>query len=174
MDSNDEDVFLIGVNYIYPQNNRAFDFWNKASFSTEDLAIVENDFRKMQAAGINAVRIFFKEQMTDVPELNAALKTYAERYDIQILMEVVTHSFDETDELVVARTNKVLDGFKNDPSVFGYDIQNEPQISGIAGIRFNNNPSPLLQLDVYNQYQNSFDKARVDNLTSNYVPTIPK
>ena len=170
VDSNDEDVFLIGVNYIYPQNNRAFDFWNKASFSTEDLAIVENDFRKMQAAGINAVRIFFKEQMTDVPELNAALKTYAERYDIQILMEVVTHSFDETDELVVARTNKVLDGFKNDPSVFGYDIQNEPQISGIAGIRFNNNPSPLLQLDVYNQYQNSFDKARVDNLTSNYVP----
>lgn len=158
-DVDGDDFFMIGINYIYPMNRGAFDFWKKETFSPEDLNQIENDFRKMRAAGINAVRIFSSDAMIDDPEVNHAIKELAHRYGIRILMKIVGHSYDEHEREVLARAQRVVESFRDDPAVFGFDLQNEPQIGEIGGIRFDDQPSPLLELEPAHLYGDKIDQA---------------
>ncbi|MBF0198812.1 MAG: hypothetical protein HQL32_13940 [Planctomycetes bacterium] len=160
--------FMIGSNYIYPMNNRSFSFWKKKKFSDSDLAIVERDFRKMQAAGVNTIRIFAQESMVDCPELNQKIKDLCHRLGIQILLQIVTHSYDATEKKVLNRARHIVSGFQNDPAVFAYDVQNEPQIAEIGAISYNNEKSPVLKLDIAQEYKNHYKRDFVERLVAKH------
>ncbi|MBF0197722.1 MAG: hypothetical protein HQL32_08425 [Planctomycetes bacterium] len=160
--------FMVGSNYIYPMNNKSFSFWDKNKFSDSDLAIIERDFRKMQAAGINTIRIFGQEAMVDCPELNQKIKDLCHRLGIQILLQIVTHSYDATEKEVLNRARHIVSGFKNDPAVFAYDIQNEPQIAEIGAISYNNTKSPILKLDITQNHKDHYKRDYVKKLVAKH------
>ncbi len=168
VDAQGNDFFLIGSNYIYPMNSRSFGFWSKKEFSQEDLLRIEDDFRKMQAAGINTIRVFNQDPMNEIPEMNAKFKELCRTYGIQMLMQIVTHSYDETDTLVMERLERVVNAFKGDPAVFGYDVQNEPQIGEIGGVRIKGKPSALLKLRPSERYQDQIDTGTVEKQTQSH------
>lgn len=164
VDEAGDDFFLIGSNYIYPMNSRSFGFWSKKEFTEEDMLRIEDDFRKMQAAGINTIRVFNQDPMNEIPEMNAKFKELCRTYGIQMLMQIVTHSYDETDAEVMERLERVVNAFKGDPAVFAYDVQNEPQIGEIGGVRIDGEASALLDLRPSERYKDQIDQAFVGKL----------
>lgn len=160
--------FLTGCNY-----HRSLDmlFWNNDTF---DVTAFEDDFRKMRDAGMNAVRIAAADAIYDDPEKVEALKECARKYGVYLMISVRWGTEDRTSEDLISNAAKIAQLFKDEPMVFGYDLQNEPSITEVGSIIYNGEKSPVLKLKPYEKYAGKFNKEAVDKRLETMPPQYGK
>ncbi len=124
--------FMIGANYHRPLNGALH---NSGDF---DHAALEDDFRKARDAGVNCMRIGFSGRFYDDPAL---IKECARKYGIYLLVVVPGAPQDFAEN-----AGKVAQLYADEPMVLGYDLQNEPKIEALAGLKFDGAKSPVLKL----------------------------
>lgn len=111
--------FAVGANIV---NRGSFTQHYIGSFKP---ALVEEDFRRLKAAGVNLVRIYgFYDYIDDVAYIET-VKNCASKYGVYLLLEISYRNASTLEELR-ERGRRISAVFKDDPMVLGYDLQNEP------------------------------------------------
>jgi hypothetical protein len=119
--------FAIGANY-----HGYFDrCWNEYLDDTYAPDLIEADFRKLRAAGVNTLRLFFYRLGNDIRagdwgKIDGVLDA-ARRHGLYLLVHLYGH--DSTEMSSVLEVNRALvRHLSGNPVVLGYDLRNEPTI----------------------------------------------
>ncbi len=169
-------VFLSGVNYE-GHGDRAWALWNDDKF---DLNIIGQDLALAAAGGHNSIRIFIQPAVRDDIlsgrwyKLDKVVEL-AEQNNLKVLITLADY-----DELDIAKLAQ-LDGlvakhFVTSPTVFGYDLKNEPQFVDLVGGKYPEGKTPIMQTDALIQaYGERISQADTDSWrkTSAGVRIVP-
>ena len=131
--------FMVGMNY-----HRSLDqgeWFGKQPF---DEVSFEDDFRKARDAGVNCIRLGTAGHFYEKPEV---VRECARRYGIYLLILLNWG----TRQDFVENAERVAQMYKDEPMVLGYDIQNEPTPSAVAGLKYDGEPSPAFRLKAYDR-----------------------
>ena len=149
--------FMVGANYLGPSDRKChFSEW------AFDPVLVETDFRKAKAAGINCLRLW-AGHLDGSPELRSTFLELARRYGIHLLVHCGGHK-EKTIEELRTTVRRFAIAYGNDPMVIGFDLRNEPYIGEVAALTLAGNPSPLLQLKPATTFSGQYDEKRVNDL----------
>ncbi|MDQ3706969.1 MAG: hypothetical protein M3437_17450 [Chloroflexota bacterium] len=128
-----EPLFVVGANYEGPVD-RAWLMWEDDKF---DVGLIEQDFSRASAFGINTLRIFVQKPLRD--DINAgdfskldAVTSLARKHNLYLL--VTFTDWAEPDLARAAALNgKIAAHLAEEPSILAYDVKNEPQFSDVIG-----------------------------------------
>ncbi|MDQ5824376.1 MAG: hypothetical protein M3441_09235, partial [Chloroflexota bacterium] len=128
-----EPLFVVGANYEGPVD-RAWLMWEDDKF---DIGLIEQDFSRASAFGINTLRIFVQKPLRD--DINAgdfskldAVTSLARKHNLYLI--VTFTDWAEPDLARAAALNgKIAAHLAQEPSILAYDVKNEPQFSDVIG-----------------------------------------
>jgi hypothetical protein len=128
-----EPLFVMGANYEGPVD-RGWLMWEDDKF---DAALIEQDFARARAFGINTLRIFVQKPLRD--DINAgdfskldAVASLARKHNLYLVLTFTDWA--EPDLAKAADLNgKIAAHFVAEPSILAYDVKNEPQFSDVIG-----------------------------------------
>ncbi|MBI4976625.1 MAG: hypothetical protein HZC28_04040 [Spirochaetes bacterium] len=147
-------LFLIGVNYLGPWNR-----FCRPLGATCSPRLIEEDFRKAAAAGINAMRIWSITGAT--AEEREHIRYCARNYGIYLL--IVTDKRERDGDASMQFIGTVAAAWKDEPMVLGYDLANEPSIEQIAGMKIGGEESPWIALAPSEKYASALDTVKLED-----------
>ncbi|HEY0068577.1 MAG TPA: hypothetical protein VGE04_01260 [Chloroflexia bacterium] len=126
-------LFVVGANYEGPVD-RGWLMWEDDKF---DLGLIEGDFARASAFGINTLRIFVQKPLRD--DINAgdftkldAVVSLARKHKVYLI--VTFTDWAEPDLAKAADLNgRIAAHLVEEPVVLAYDVKNEPQFSDVIG-----------------------------------------
>ena len=145
-------LFLLAVNHVGAPD-RSWTMWQDDKF---DAALIDRDFARVQAAGLNAVRLFIRlplPQQLLAGQWNKldTVVSLAERRGLYLI--VTLYDYREDDLSKVAALNKaVAKRYVDKPIVLAYDLKNEPHYQDLAIAIYPGTPPPLQSDALIKQY----------------------
>jgi hypothetical protein len=136
VDENGAPVFLLGVNYE-GHTDRAWLMWEENKY---DAALIDSNLALVERAGLNVVRIFVSKALRDNINANNWSKLdkvveLAKQRNLKLL--IAFNDYDEPNLQKEADLNrKVVQRYKGNNTIFGYDFKNEPQFGDIIPAEF--------------------------------------
>lgn len=124
-------AFLIGANYQGPAD-RAWrgDYWAWWADDLFDPAVVNEDFKRASAAGLNSIRLFVQRELlqdlreNDYAKLDAVLDL-ADRNKLRLI--ITLGDYDEPRVATLARqAGAIAQRYAGRPTILAYDLRNEP------------------------------------------------
>ncbi|MBI4494420.1 MAG: hypothetical protein HY690_16685 [Chloroflexi bacterium] len=132
VDGSGQTVFLLGANYEGPAD-RAWQMWDEGKF---DPNLVARDLDRARAANVSVLRVFVQRALAE--DIRAGRWTKLDRVldlaDQRGLKLVLTFADYAEPELVrlVAIDSAVAARYRSRPTVFAYDLKNEPRFGDLA------------------------------------------
>ena len=125
--------FVVGANYEGP-TDRAWQMWEDDKF---DLGLIEADFARARALGINTLRIFVQRPLRDdinggdFSKLDSVIEI-ARRHNLLLILTFT--DWPEPDITRAGRLNATIAShLANEAQILAYDAKNEPQFTDVAG-----------------------------------------
>ena len=135
--------FLLGANYVGAPD-RSWTMWLDALF---DAGLVERDFGRAKAAGLNTVRIFVRPPLQQ--ELLAgrwdkldAVVALAERQGLYLIVTLYDYREDDLAK-VAALDGTIARRYAGRAAVLAFDLKNEPHFQDLAIAIYPGSPPPL-------------------------------
>ena len=140
--------FVLGANYV-GFADRAWRIWEDGLF---DPVLIERDFRKARAAGLNTLRIFIREPLP--AEIKAGrwekldcVIELARRNGLLLIVTLYDYQEDKLDE-VAAVAKLVARRYAQESAILAYDLRNEPHFANLATAQYPQGIVPPLLTDV--------------------------
>jgi hypothetical protein len=137
-------LFITGMNYEGPAD-RAWQMWEDGKF---DPTLIEGDFNRAAAGGVNALRIFIQPALAvdlsngKFDKLDQAV-SLAEKHNLQLIVSL--HDYGERDLARVSATaGLIAQRYRGRPGILALDLKNEPRFGDLALAKYGS-PSPLQQ-----------------------------
>lgn len=157
--------FALGVNYA-GYFDRAWKMWEPDRFDPD---LIGRDFRKAQNSGFNTIRLFAHPallrqiQDDDFSRLDHAL-SLAQDHNLLVML-----TLNDAHNLNLARVAeldaKIVERYKDVPTVFAYDLENEPVFFNLAAAIYpENTPAPIQTPQLVDHYGVRVSKAEAANL----------
>jgi hypothetical protein len=167
--------FAAGVNYE-GHTDRAWSMWNNDRW---DANLVDQNMKMAADGGYNTIRIFVQTALRDDILRGDWTKfdkmvEIARKHNLRLL--ITFGDYFETDvSRLMQIDGLVAQHFSGNPTIFGYDLRNEPQFSELIGLVYPNGRRPVLQTDaMIKQYGEKLTQGAVDEWRrgegSKYVP----
>jgi len=145
VDALGQPIFVLGANYEGPVD-RAWQMWDDGLF---DARAIGRDFDRARAAGVAVLRIFVQRSLAD--DIRAARWTKLDRVlelaDQRGLRLILT--FADYTEVELARLVQidvaVARRYRGRPTIFAYDLKNEPRFGDLALAEYPPTLFPTLQ-----------------------------
>ena len=162
-----QSFFALGVNYA-GYFDRAWKMWEPDLF---DPVLIERDFHKIQNSGFNAVRLFAHTALLnqisqdDFARLDQTL-SIAQDHKLAVLL-----TLNDAHQLNLARVSeldaKITKRYKDVPTVFAYDLENEPVFYNlVAAIYPEAYPAPIQTGQLIDHYGERVSRAEAADLQS--------
>jgi hypothetical protein len=155
-------LFLLGTNYVGGAD-RSWTMWEDGKF---DAKLIEQDFLKAKAAGVNTIRLFIRpplqqEVLAGRTEKLDAVVALAEKHNLYLIVTLYDYREDDLSKAVAP--GKIIAQRYTDRSVIlAYDLKNEPHYQDLAIARYPGS-LPGLQTDVLiRQYGERLNMAEVN------------
>ncbi len=138
LNSQQQPFFVLGVNYA-GYFDRAWKMWERDLF---DPTLIERDFRKAQASGYNSVRLFVHTALErdirqgDFDKLDQAL-SLAQDNSLRVML-ALNDSHSVNLSRVADVDSKIAARYKDVPTIFSYDLQNEPVFYNLVAAMYPN------------------------------------
>ncbi|MDB5075092.1 MAG: ErfK/YbiS/YcfS/YnhG family protein [Chloroflexi bacterium] len=154
--------YLSGVNYEGP-NDRPWQLWQDKKF---DPTLVAVDFDNAAAAGYRVIRVFVQDPLP--AQVLAGqfghiddMATLARQRDLRLLI-TFNDSKDPNMGRVAAVDRAIAAHYAGNPTIFGYDLQNEPAFQDIAGVIYPPGQTlPLLSDAIIKRYGEHVKLSRI-------------
>ncbi len=167
VDPKGQPFFALGVNYT-GYFDRAWKMWETNLF---DPALIARDFRKAQQSGFNTLRLFVHAALADdirkdnFTKLDQAL-SLAQDHQLLVML-----SLNDAHWLDLARVNqvdaKIAARYKDVPTIFAYDLENEPVFYNlVAAIYPKPYRPPIHTSQLVDQYGVRVSRAEAADLQS--------
>jgi LysM repeat protein len=144
-DANGQPFFALGVNYT-GYSDRAWKMWENNLF---DPALITRDFRKAQQTGFNCIRLFVHVALEqdlrrdNFAKLDQTL-SIAQDYQLKVML-----AFNDAHGLNLGRVSdldaKIAARYKDVPTVFAYDLENEPVFYNLVAATYPDGYQPPVQ-----------------------------
>jgi hypothetical protein len=125
-------TFLLGVNYEGPAD-RAWQMWEDGKFEP---ALIEQDLRRARAANLAVLRVFVQRPLAnDIlakkwTKLDRLLDL-ADRHELKLILTFADYG--EIDVAKLAAVDRaVASRYRGRPTIFAYDLKNEPRFFDLA------------------------------------------
>lgn len=125
--------FIVGANYEGP-TDRAWMMWEPDKF---DVDLISQDFARARSVGVDTLRIFVQRPLRDdilrgdYSKLDAVTEL-ARRHDLRLILTMT--DWPEPNLTRAAELNRLIAShLVDEPSIFAYDVKNEPQFTDVAG-----------------------------------------
>ena len=169
-------VFLLGVNY-QGNTDRVWQIWEDDKY---DPALIDSNLALAEKAGLNVVRIFVSKTLRD--NINASKWTkldkmveLAKKHNLRLL--IAFNDYDEPNLQKEADFDReVVEHYKGNNTIFGYDLKNEPQFGDVVPADFPAGVvAPLQDSPFITSYGERMSMAEVKDwrLTAQGKETIP-
>ena len=172
--SNAPQSFVIGANYEGP-TDRAWMMWEPDKF---DSNLISQDFARARSVGVNTLRIFVQRPLRDAINRGDyskldAVTALARQHGLQLILTMT--DWPEPDLSRAAELNRrIAAHLASEPSIFAYDVKNEPQFTDIVGAT---NPTgttvPLQSPDLLSAYDENVPRASIGDYRRNSNGIIP-
>ncbi|MEM7346535.1 MAG: cellulase family glycosylhydrolase [Chloroflexota bacterium] len=165
LDPSGQPLWIHGVNYE-GYFDRAWAMWRPDMY---DPGLISHDFQKSRASGFNSLRLFVQKENLD--EVN---KGDFSRFDTVIDLarkngQYVLLTFNDYHSphlASVGRFNsKIVEHFKGDPIIMGWDLENEPRLYNLLIANYPDGPPPLLTSALVDTYGELVSRADAANRT---------
>ena len=140
------ELFLIGVNYTAPVAGGS----GYGGGLSVNIDAIEGDFQKAAATGINFFRIWSVTPNNDVA-IKAVINA-SRKYGIYLLFQLNTPMYYTDSTEYAAYLTQMTNWFKNEETVLGYDLANEPFITNIGGMSYDGVRNSALDYDSLNNF----------------------
>ncbi|MHB1135002.1 MAG: cellulase family glycosylhydrolase, partial [Chloroflexota bacterium] len=142
-DANGRQVFVLGANYVGGPD-RSWTMWQDDKF---DAGLIDRDFARARAAGVNTVRLFVRPPLQQQllagqwSKLDTAV-SLAEKHGLYLILTLYDYRDDD-----LARVAQ-LDGaiarhYAGRATILAYDLKNEPHYQDLAITRYPGAKPPL-------------------------------
>lgn len=135
--------FLLGVNYVGGPD-RSWKMWQDGLF---DVGLIEQDFLKAKAAGLNTLRLFVRPPLQQ--ELSAgnwrkldSVVSLAEKHGLYLIVTLYDYREDDLAK-VAALDRAIASRYANRRIILAYDLRNEPHYQNLAIAQYPGSPPPL-------------------------------
>lgn len=148
LDPSGRPLFLVGANYEGPAD-RAWQMWDDGQF---DPGLIDADFGRARAAGLNTLRLFVQSgllrdlQAGRWSKLDTVLDLAARRGLLVILTFADYREPDVTK--LAAIDGQIARRYRDHPAILSYDLKNEPHFGDIAAARYPAGVVPPLKTDL--------------------------
>ena len=160
--------FIVGANYEGPVD-RAWAMWEPDKF---DPGLIAQDFTRANSVGITMLRIFVQTALRDdinngdFSKLDTVL-SLAEQHNLKLLL-----TFTDWAEPNLPRAadldRRIAAHLAGNPTIFGYDVKNEPQFTDIAGAIYPTGTTvPLQSPDLIRSYGEIVSRASIPDYRKN-------
>jgi hypothetical protein len=163
LDPDGHPLWIHGVNYegFY---DRAWAMWKPDLY---DPGLISHDFQKARASGFNSVRIFVQRENIDEVN-NGDFTRFDTVFDLARnngLYVLLTFNDYHSPHLVsVGRFNsKIVEHFKGDPIVLGWDLENEPRLFNLLTANYPADLPSLLTSALMDTYGELVSRAEMGN-----------
>ncbi len=132
VDAAGQPTFLLGVNYEGPAD-RAWQMWDDGKF---DATLIGRDLDRARAAGVSVVRVFIQQSLAE--DIRAGrwtkLDVFLRLVDLRGLKVILTFAdYPDADlERLMAIDTAVATRYRGRPTIFAYDLKNEPRFYDLA------------------------------------------
>ncbi|MDA8218491.1 MAG: cellulase family glycosylhydrolase [Dehalococcoidales bacterium] len=139
--------FMLGANYVGAPD-RSWTMWEDGLF---DAGLIETDLRRVQAAGLNTVRIFVRPPLQDQilagqwGKLDTVI-SLAEGLGLRVILTLYDYRQDELAK-VAEVDGAIARRYADRSAILAYDLKNEPHFQDLAIAQYPGSPPPL-QTDV--------------------------
>jgi hypothetical protein len=136
VDASGRPVFVLGANYEGPAD-RAWRMWEDGLF---DPALIAQDLDRARAANLTVLRVFVQRPVADDilagrwAKLDTVLDL-ADRRDLRLILTFADYAEPDLARLVAVDT-AVAARYRGRPTIFAYDLMNEPHFSELALARY--------------------------------------
>jgi len=155
LDSTGQPFFALGVNYA-GYFDRAWKMWERDLFDPE---LITRDFQKAQDSGFNSIRLFVHPALErdirrgNFDKLDHAL-SIAQDHQLKVML-----TFNDSHSVnlprVIDTDTKIVERYKDVPTIFSFDLQNEPVFYNLVAATYPANyPAPVhsaLLIDHYGE-----------------------
>ena len=145
-------LFLLGVNYVGAPD-RSWTMWEDAKF---DPGLIDRDFGRAQAAGLNTIRIFIRPPLPQ--QLLAGqwgkLDTVvglAERRGLYLIVTLYDYREDDLSK-AANLAGAIARRYADRSTILAYDFKNEPHYQDLAIAIYPGSPPPLQSDTLIKQY----------------------
>lgn len=165
--------FIVGANYEGPVD-RAWAMWEPDKFDPD---LIAQDFARASSVGITTLRIFVQTALRD--EINAGdfskldtVVSLAHQHNLELLL-TFTDWAEPNLERAADLDGRIAAHLAGNPTIFAYDVKNEPQFSDIAGAIYPTGTTvPLQTPDLIPTYGEIVSRAGIADYRrgSNLIP----
>lgn len=167
LDSQQQPFFVLGVNYA-GYFDRAWKMWERDLF---DPALIELDFRKARNSGYNSVRLFVHTALerdirqSNFEKLDHAL-SLAQDHNLRVML-----TLNDAHSVNLARVAdvdaKIAERYKDVPTIFSFDLQNEPVFYNLVAAMYPNGyPAAVQTSQLIDHYGQRVSRAETLDLKS--------
>jgi len=148
VDEQGQPVFLAGVNYE-GFTDRAWKMWEDGQF---DPTLIQRDFETARLGGYNTLRVFVQEGLAtnilagDFSKLDKVV-ALAKKQGLRLLLTLADYGEPRLENLLIL-DRLVAAHYRDEPTIFAFDLKNEPNFGDFAGIVYPGGEKPALQTDV--------------------------
>jgi len=145
LDSKGNPFFAMGINYT-GYFDRAWQMWESDQFDPE---LIVRDFRKAQNSGFNTIRLFVHAALgrdvagSNFDKLDQTL-SLAQDHQLKVML-----TFNDAHYLNLGRVSeldaKIANRYKDVPTIFAYDLENEPVFYNLAAAVYPDGYQPPIQ-----------------------------
>ncbi len=145
VDAAGQPVFVVGANYEGPAD-RAWQMWDEGRFDAE---LIARDFERARAADLTVLRVFVQQSLAnDVragrwAKLDRVLEL-ADGYGLKLILTFA--DYPEADPSRLAAVDAAVAArYRGRPTIFAYDLKNEPRFGDLALAIYPVDMTPPLQ-----------------------------
>ncbi|MBI4299929.1 MAG: hypothetical protein HY677_02245 [Chloroflexi bacterium] len=159
---NGANMFLIGANYVGGPD-RSWTMWQDGLF---DPALLEKDFLKARAAGLNSLRLFVRQPLP--AEVAAGrwgkldtVVALAEKQGINLILTLYDYREDDL-AMAAAIGATIAKHYAGKGIILAYDLKNEPHYQDLAISQYPGSPPPLQTDSLIKSYGEQMSQADAD------------
>ncbi|MHB1005291.1 MAG: glycoside hydrolase 5 family protein [Chloroflexota bacterium] len=144
--------FVLGANYVGGPD-RSWTMWQDGLF---DAALIDRDFQRAKAAGLNTLRLFVRPplaQQLAAGQWNKldAVVSLAEKYGLSLILTLYDYREDDLAK-VVALDGAIAARYTGRAAILAYDLKNEPHYQDLAITTYPGSRPPLQTDALIKQY----------------------
>lgn len=145
LDATGQPAFILGVNYEGPAD-RAWQMWNDGLF---DPVLIAQDLDRARAANVSVLRIFVQRSLADDvlagrwAKLDRMLEL-ADQRGFRLILTFADYGESSVAKLVAVDT-AVAARYRGRPTIFAYDLKNEPRFGDLALASYPTGANAVLQ-----------------------------
>ncbi len=160
--------FILGVNYA-GYFDRAWQMWEDDLYDPE---LITRDFRKAQNSGFNSVRLFAHRALINdlrddkYTKLDEVL-ALAQDHQLSVLF-----TFNDIHSLYLEQVAeldaKIVERYRDEETILGYDLENEPVFYSLAAAVYpNSRPAPIQTSQLVDQYGERVSRSEAIDMQQN-------